>query len=284
MHQYIPNTEAQKKAMLKDIGAADIEALFADIPSEVRQSGDINLPKAMSEMDVLRQLKSLAGKNVTAEDTTCFLGAGAYDHFIPSVIDQLLLRQEFYTAYTPYQPEISQGTLQAMFEYQTMICMLTGMDVSNASVYDGASAMGDAALVACAAAKRNEVLVAAGAHPQYRQVLKTYARFNEIKVVEFGHTDGQIDIADIVGKITENTAAIIVQTPNFFGIIKDFLGFLTKLNLLVNPLDLFSVLCVVLLGRFFSRRKSIKERLQLSLGCFLATPWRVFTIRELRYE
>jgi glycine dehydrogenase subunit 1 len=221
MHQYIPNTEAQKKAMLADIGAADIEALFASVPSDVRQRGDINLPKAMPEMDVLAQLKSLANKNVCTESHTCFLGAGAYDHFIPSVVDSLLMRQEFYTAYTPYQPEISQGTLQAMFEYQTMICMLTGMDVSNASLYDGASAFGDAALVACDVTRKDKILVAQSVNPQYRAVLKTYARYNDISVDEFGYTDGKIDMADLQTKISENTAAVFVQTPNFFGIIED---------------------------------------------------------------
>ncbi len=221
MHQYIPNTAAQKKAMLSDIGAKNIEALFASVPSEVRQNGDIDLPPAMSEMEVLAQLKSLANKNVSTETHTCFLGAGAYDHYIPSVIDSLLMRQEFYTAYTPYQPEISQGTLQAMFEYQTMICMLTGMDVSNASLYDGASAFGDSALMACAATRRSEVLVAHSAHPQYRAVLKTYARSGDITVNEFGYSDGKIDMADLHTKVSENTAAVIIQTPNFFGIIED---------------------------------------------------------------
>ncbi len=221
MHQYIPNSDASKAAMLADIGAADIEALFASIPKQVRQNGDINLPTAMSEMDVIRHIKSLANKSISTETHTCFLGAGAYDHFTPSVIDHMLLRQEFYTAYTPYQPEISQGTLQAMFEYQTMICMLTGMDVSNASVYDGASAFGDAALVACNSTRRSEVMVAQSANPQYRAVLKTYAQFNDIKVTEFGHADGQIDMADIAGKITDSTAAVIIQSPNFFGIIED---------------------------------------------------------------
>lgn len=221
MHQYIPNSEAQKKIMLSDIGVKNIEALFDSIPGDVRQTEDLNLPKAMSELEVIKHIKSIADKNIDVEEFTCFLGAGAYDHFIPSVIDHILSRQEFYTAYTPYQPEISQGILQAIFEYQTMICMLSGMDVSNASVYDGASALADAALMACQTTKRDKILIAKSVNPQYREVQRTYTRFNDIETVEFGYKNGKIDVADIKSRIGENTAAVIVQTPNFFGIIED---------------------------------------------------------------
>jgi glycine dehydrogenase subunit 1 len=187
----------------------------------VRLKKPLDIPDGISELEAAKRLKALAKANANTENYTCFLGAGAYDHFIPAVVDSLLSRQEFYTAYTPYQPEISQGTLQAIFEYQSLICMLTGMDVSNASVYDGASAVAEAALMACGAAKRNEVLVARSANPDSRDVLKTYTSFRGVKVTEFGYKNGAIDIENLESLISENTAAVIVQTPNFFGIVED---------------------------------------------------------------
>lgn len=221
MQRYISNTPEQQQQMLHEIGAERIEDLFATIPKEVRLSRALDLPDGLSEMETIRRVQALAKDNVNTEDYTCFLGAGAYDHFIPSVVDHLLSRQEFYTAYTPYQPEISQGTLQAIFEYQSMICMLTGMDVANASMYDGASALAEAALMACGATRRSEVLVAKSVHPESREVLKTYARFQGVKVVEFGYKNGTVDIEDLESKLTADTAAVLVQTPNFFGIIED---------------------------------------------------------------
>lgn len=221
MTKYIPNTQEQQKAMADELGIDSAESLFESIPQEVRLNRALDLPKAMSEMEISSHLKQMVSNNINIDDYSCFLGAGAYDHFIPSVIDHLLLRQEFYTAYTPYQPEISQGTLQAIFEYQSMICSLTGMDVANASMYDGASALAEAAAMACQATRRSEVLVAKSAHPESRDVLKTYARFNNISVVECGYDNGTVDIDDLKSKITENTAAVIIQTPNFFGIIED---------------------------------------------------------------
>ena len=221
MHRYIPNTAPQQKQMLSAIGADDISDLFDAVPEEVRLNRALDLPAAMAEMDVEKQMHSLAGMNAGTDDNICFLGAGAYDHFIPSVVGAMLQRQEFYTAYTPYQPEISQGTLQAIFEYQTMICMLTGMDVANASMYDGASALAEAAQMACHATGRNEVLAAGSVHPESRAVLKTYARFQGISVREFGHQNGGIDVSDLNEKLSDNTAAVIIQTPNFFGIIED---------------------------------------------------------------
>jgi glycine dehydrogenase subunit 1 len=166
-------------------------------------------------------MKRMANRNASCENTVCFLGAGAYDHFIPSVVPSLLSRQEFYTAYTPYQPEISQGTLQAIFEFQSMICMLTGMDVANASMYDGASALAEAAMMACRAAGRDEVLVAGSVSPQNREVLATYAHFRGVNVVPFGYKDGRVDMADLESKLSDRTAAVIVQSPNFFGVIEE---------------------------------------------------------------
>ncbi len=171
-------------------------------------------------MELVKLMADKAGKNYNLDDYACFLGAGAYDHFVPSVIDHILSRQEFYTTYTPYQPEISQGTLQSIFEYQTMICELTGMDVANASMYDGASALAEAGIMACQATRRSEILIARTVHPESRVVLNTYGKFRDIKVVEIGYENGQIDQKDLAEKISANTAAVVVQSPNFFGIIE----------------------------------------------------------------
>lgn len=224
MSRYIPNTDGDREEMLKDIGLSSIDDLFAHIPEKVRLNRDLDLPKAMSEMELLPHLREMAGKNVNTDDYSCFLGAGAYDHFIPSVIKSLISRQEFYTAYTPYQPEISQGTLQSIFEYQTMICQLTGMEVANASMYDGASAVAEAAFMAGSATRRNEVLVASTIHPENIEVLSTYSRFKGMKVNKLGYRDGKIDLGEIEAKLSKDTAAVIIQTPNFFGIVEDLNG------------------------------------------------------------
>jgi len=221
MHRYIPNTGKQREEMLKDIGVSSVEELFADIPESIRLKRELDLPEALSEMELVRHLKELAGKNVSTDEYACFLGAGAYDHYIPSVIHHLVRRQEFYTAYTPYQPEISQGTLQAIFEYQTMICSLTGMDVSNASMYDGATAVAEAATMACRSTGRTGVIVAKTVHPQAREVLKTYSRYTGRTITEWDHRDGRLDIAVLEKLLTDDTAAVIVQNPNFFGLVED---------------------------------------------------------------
>lgn len=220
MSRYISNTQEQQLEMLKELGLKSPEELFKDIPNQVRLHRELDLPAAVSEMELVKSMGSMAKKNSNLEEYTCFLGAGAYDHFVPSVIDQLISRQEFYTAYTPYQPEISQGTLQAIFEYQTMICELTGMDVANASMYDGASALAEAGLMACQATRRSEILVAKTVHPESREVINTYSSFREVQVKEVGYINGQVDLKDLAEKITPNTAAVIVQSPNFFGIIE----------------------------------------------------------------
>lgn len=220
MSRFIPNTTIQQDQMLKQIGLGNVEELFNDIPQEVRLPRQLNLPEALSEIELLNHAKSLSRKNKNLDDHVCFLGAGAYDHFIPSAIDALLSRQEFYTAYTPYQPEISQGMLQAIFEFQTMICELTGMDIANASMYDGASALAEAMLLACQSLKRQEVLVAKTVHPESREILKTYAKFRGITVREVGYLNGQLNIKELEEMISPDTAAIIVQNPNFFGSIE----------------------------------------------------------------
>ncbi|MDF2675791.1 MAG: gcvPA [Bacillota bacterium] len=225
MHRYIGNTDQDRVEMLKEIGVSDIKALFSSVPDSVHLDRKLNLPVALSEMELIKNLKSLSKTNYNTDDYTCFLGAGAYDHFIPSAVGELLSRQEFYTAYTPYQPEISQGTLQVIFEYQSMICELTGMHVANASMYDGATAMTEAAIMAVESTKRKEILVAKAVNPEDRKVLNTYAKFRDIVITEVDYKNGQIDVDDLQSKLNSNVAALIVQSPNFFGIVENIEAF-----------------------------------------------------------
>ncbi len=221
MSDYIPNTEAQQKEMLKEIGLRSMEDLFTAIPENVRLKRALNLPAAVSEMELTTEMRCMAAKNGNTDEYACFLGAGAYDHYIPASVSSLLDRQEFYTAYTPYQPEISQGTLQAIFEYQTRICRLTGMDVANASMYDGSSAVAEAASAACHTTGRKEILAALSVHPESREVLSSYSRFSGNHVTTVDFKDGRLDLSDLEAKLSENTAAVVVQSPNFFGVIED---------------------------------------------------------------
>jgi len=220
MTRYIGNTKEDRASMLKEIGFDDINSLFKSVPESVHLNRRLNIPEAQSEMELIKNIKSLSNENFNLDDYTCFLGAGAYDHYIPAAIDQIISRQEFYTSYTPYQPEISQGTLQVIFEYQTMICELTGLPVANASMYDGATAMTEAAIMACESTRRSEILIAKSVHPESRQVLNTYAKFRNISVIEIEYTNGQIDLEDLKNKMNSNTAAVIVQNPNFFGVVE----------------------------------------------------------------
>lgn len=221
MTSYISNTKEQQQEMLQEIGVSSARQLFDAIPEKARLSRSLDLPPALSEMELRAEVKRLSDSNVNAGDYSCFLGAGAYDHYIPSIVGNLTSRQEFYTAYTPYQPEISQGTLQAIFEFQTMICELTGMAVANASMYDGATALAEAVTMACQHTKRNEVLVANTLHPESREVIKTYARFKGIKVIEIGYDNGRIDGNQLQSYLKGQTAAVLLQSPNFFGIIEE---------------------------------------------------------------
>ena len=230
--RYIPNTLEQQESMLQEIGKESLKDLFKDIPEGLKFNEKLNIPEAMSEMELIRHMEGLAAKNANTGEYTCFLGAGAYDHYIPSVIKHILMRGEFYTAYTPYQPEISQGTLQAIFEYQTMICELTGMDVANASMYDGATAAAEGILLACSAKRKKKALMSGSLHPEYREVIKTYAAFNGIEIGEVEFNDGITDLHELKRKFTKDTAAFIVQSPNFFGAIEklDNIGEITKQN------------------------------------------------------
>jgi glycine dehydrogenase subunit 1 len=218
---FVPNTEEDKKEMLKAIGVSSFEELISDIPPEIRLKEELNLPEPLSEHEVLKELQSISEKNLDVNHAICFLGGGAYDHFIPSAVFAIISRSEFYTAYTPYQAEISQGTLQSIYEYQTMICRLTGMDVANASMYDGGSALAEAVLLSIGHTERTEVVIAGPVNPNYLKVVKTYThpRRAEIKLTRFD--DGVCDIEDLKQKVTDKTACVIVQQPNFFGNIED---------------------------------------------------------------
>ena len=221
MHRYIPNTDADRKAMLDTIGVSSIEDLFKDIPSDLRFQGDLNIGEGLSELEIVREMSKLAGKNKTTSDLTCFLGAGTYDHYIPSLIKHLAFRSEFFTAYTPYQAEISQGTLQVIFEYQTMICNLTGMDVTNASMYDGPTACVEAAILACSDARKDKIVVSKALNPETRKVLKTYLDARNLEIVEVDTKNGVTDLEQLKSVVDEDTAGVIVQSPNFFGLIED---------------------------------------------------------------
>jgi glycine dehydrogenase subunit 1 len=221
MYPYIPNTPQDEQEMLKAIGLNSMEQLFEDISEQVHLTKPLNIPDSKSELEVSSYLKDLADKNRSVSELACFLGAGAYDHYIPSVINAITSRSEFYTSYTPYQPEISQGTLQYIFEYQTLISNLTGMDLANASLYDGGTAIAEAALMACSYSKKDEIIVSAGVNPESRQILKTYAHAQNLIVTEVETKDGVTDAEKLKSLVSDKTAAVIVQNPNFFGVIED---------------------------------------------------------------
>ena len=207
--------------MLEAIGVPSIDALFEPVPDRVRLDRALDLPPAMSEPDLMAHLGALAGQNADASRYAVFLGAGVYRHFSPAFVDQLLLRSEFYTAYTPYQPEISQGTLQAVFEFQTLVCQLLGTDIANASMYDGSTAMAEGATMACRMTKRDRIVVGRSVHPHYREVLATYAENLGLTVVEVPYReDGTLD-PSALGEAARGAAAVVFQYPNFFGVVED---------------------------------------------------------------
>lgn len=219
--QYIPNTEADCRAMLDAIGVRSSEELFADIPSKLKLKRGLNLAPPLSETGLRRHMKELAGRNADVEQYPSFLGAGAYNHFIPAAVSHLVFRSEFYTAYTPYQPELSQGTLQAIYEYQTLICQLTGMEVANASMYDGSSALAEAVLMAHRINGRREVVLPMAVHPEYRTVCRTYASKLGLHLHEVPYTDeGTTDLKQVKGALSDRTSAVVVQSPNFFGVLE----------------------------------------------------------------
>jgi glycine dehydrogenase subunit 1 len=221
---YFPHTDADREAMLRTIGVERLEDLFKDIPPKNRFP-DLDLPPALTEMEVLAEMQDLAWANDTAREMVCFLGAGAYNHYVPAAVDSILRRGEFYTAYTPYQPEISQGTLQAIFEYQSMIAGLTGMDVSNASHYDGATAVAEAVNMAYHTfrGKRPRVVLAPGVHPHYRETVRTYTRGSDVTLVgDEPGSDLSAGPEALESLLDDKTALVVVQYPDFFGRIYDF--------------------------------------------------------------
>ena len=219
-HRYLPMTEEDKKAMLETIGVNSVDELFSDIPEKVRFKGEYNIKAAKSETALMKELFNMASRNADLKRNVSFLGAGVYDHYMPVIVDHVISRSEFYTAYTPYQPEISQGELQAIFEFQTMICELTGMDVANSSMYDGGTALAEAAMLSAGHTKRKKILVSGAVHPESKEVLKTYAKGQYLEVIEVPVDNGVTDIEALKGLATEEIAAVIVQYPNFFGRIE----------------------------------------------------------------
>jgi glycine cleavage system P protein (glycine dehydrogenase) subunit 1 len=218
--RYLPKSDIERAEMLREIGAASIDDLFSVIPEEYRLTRDLNVPRQMGESEIVEYFKAAAEKN--AQAYTSFLGAGAYRHYRPVIIDSLVQRGEFLTSYTPYQAEITQGTLQAIFEFQTMICELTGMDIANASMYDGSTGAAEAVMMAVRITGRDGVLVARTVHPEYREVMHTYAQHqgHDARVIAYG-PDGRLDLALLEESVTDETACVLVQSPNFFGIVED---------------------------------------------------------------
>jgi glycine dehydrogenase subunit 1 len=219
-HRYLPMTEEDQKAMLATIGVSGIDELFNDIPEKVRFKGEYKIKQAKSESSLMKELAQMAAKNADLKRNVSFLGAGVYDHFIPVIVDHVISRSEFYTAYTPYQPEISQGELQAIFEFQTMICELTGMDVANSSMYDGGTALAEAAMLSAGHTNKKKIILSNAVHPEYREVVKTYAKGQRIEVIEATVKDGVTDVDALRGLANDEIAAVIVQYPNFFGRIE----------------------------------------------------------------
>jgi glycine cleavage system P protein (glycine dehydrogenase) subunit 1 len=219
---YVLNTPEDQRAMLAQIGVDSIEGLFSSIPAALRLKRPLNVPPALTEIELQQHMAGLARRNVSADDAVCFLGGGSYDHFIPAVVDAVAGRSEFYTAYTPYQAEASQGSLQAFFEFQTLICQLTGLDVANASLYEGGSAVAEAVLMALSnSPKRHRVLVAESVHPEYRRTLSTYVADIDCQVQTLATPEGFLDPDVLKKAVGDQTVCVIVQHPNFFGCLEE---------------------------------------------------------------
>ena len=219
--RYIPNSPEERVEMLEAIGLTSAEQLFESIPHELRLQRPLNTPAALSEIELLDKFERLGQQNAAARRAS-FLGAGAYSHYVPTIVDHIISRSEFFTAYTPYQPEISQGTLQTIFEFQTLVCQLTGMDLANASMYDGSTALAEAVLMAERVTRRSKVIASAAVHPQYLEVVKTYVQHAgiDLEVADF-HGETGLSGSNLATAVDDQTAAIVVQSPNFFGCIED---------------------------------------------------------------
>jgi glycine dehydrogenase subunit 1 len=219
--EYIPHTEKEQQDMLRFIGVASFDELLEEIPSEVRLKRPLSLGAPLTEMELRREIGAMSRQNVQTEDMVCFLGAGAYDHYIPAAVPQIASRSEYYTAYTPYQAEMSQGLLQTIYEYQTLIGEITGMEVSNASLYDGASAAAEAALMAARITKRKTILLSAGINPRYRAVVHAYMGGLQNIIVDVPCLDGTTDLSFLESHLNDDVAVVLTQSPNFFGCIED---------------------------------------------------------------
>lgn len=220
-HRYLPMTEQDKQEMLDVIGVSSIDALFEDIPEQVRFKGMYDIKPAKSEAALMKELAQMAAKNKDTAANVSFLGAGVYNHYKPIIVDHVISRSEFYTAYTPYQPEISQGELQAIFEFQTMIAELTGMDLANSSLYDGGTALAEAGMLAAGHTRRKKIIISETVHPEYRDVVRTYAHGQSIEVAVAPQKNGVTDVQALEEMIDDTTAAVMVQYPNFFGQVED---------------------------------------------------------------
>src|SRR5437867_12032543 len=219
--RYLPTTERDQRAMLDAIGVRAIEDLLVKIPSKSRLERPLALAPALAETELIGHMRALAATNADSDSHVCFLGAGAYDHYVPSPINHMVLRGEFFTAYTPYQPEASQGTLRTIYEYQTMIAELTGMDVANASIYDGASSLAEAALMAHSVTDRREIVLSRAVHPLYKRVTATYCEGPGVRLRDVPAPEGVTDLAAARQVVNATTAALVVQTPNFYGCLED---------------------------------------------------------------
>ncbi|MGE5580410.1 MAG: aminomethyl-transferring glycine dehydrogenase subunit GcvPA [Bacillota bacterium] len=241
---FLPNTDKDRAEMLKTIGVNSIADLFSDIPSSLKFKGQMNLPEALSESELLKLMRELAAKDSAANYAT-FIGAGVYDHHVPSVVRHVLGRSEFYTAYTPYQPEVSQAVLQSIFEYQTMICELTGMDAANASMYDGPSAAAESVTIACGLTRRHKALLSRTTHPETRVVTKTYAAGHSITVEEIPMENGVTSVAGLEKMLSSDVGCVVIQQPNFLGNIEPVDEIFAKVQaagatliVAVNPMSL----------------------------------------------
>lgn len=218
--RYLPMTEEDRKEMLAEIGVPRTEDLFSDIPDKIRFKGSLDIEPSLSEPELMSWMTKIASKNVNTKDHVSFLGAGVYDHYIPSIVNHVISRSEFYTAYTPYQAEISQGELQAIFEFQSLVCELTGMDVANSSMYDGPTALAEAALLSAGTTRKEKIIISGSVHPQTRSVLYTYAKAQNLQVVEIDAPEGVTNLEKLKAEVDDETACVLTQYPNFYGQIE----------------------------------------------------------------
>lgn len=237
---YISLSDKDRKEMMARIGISSVDELFQTIPGDIRLKRELNVPSPLTEIELIHRFEKLAQQN-KYKDFISFLGAGAYPHVIPFAVDYLSSRGEFVSPYTPYQPEVSQGTLQVIFEFQTLICQLTGMDIANASLYDGASGAAEAVLMAHRLKNRPKVLIPQTLHPQYKRVIRTYVKNLGIEIEEIGYAEtGEVDIEELKGKLDDRTSAVLIQSPNFMGVVED----IGKISNLAHSVDALAIVVV----------------------------------------